>query len=963
MKFLEEIAKEILDMKNVRPDRLTIVFPNRRAGLFFQKYLAAGIDKPIWSPQVMNIVDFIKSMTNLVVPDRMNLVYELYKVFTKASGSKEPFDNFYFWGETLLRDFDEIDKFLVDPAPLFSNLADIKDIEQLTTYLSDDQQKLIRSFWGTFHNKHSNQQQDFLSIWSVLYQVYNSFRTDLENKTLAYDGMIYRKVAEEIQTKSFKDPYYNVVFAGFNALSRSEENIITWYVQHRNARVFWDADDYYLKDNSQEAGRFMREIQTGNDVLNKTFKKSYGNRFKIPGGKKITLIGTPLKTGQAQVAAKLLVNMKHAEHKFTEEQTALILPDEQLLFPVLNALPESIEKVNITMGFPLKHSLVYGFVENLIELQMTKASNGHVFHYKPVLALLQHPFITYLEFDHVKAVIKDIKTYNKIYVSANEIDGKQEVLTYIFKAQGSVQEMIEYIRHLLIKLSETDPDPLQQEFLIHYYTLFNKLNDFINTSNLVLNEQSFLKLFRQLLLVYKLPFEGEPLEGLQVMGAMETRNLDFDQMIVFSVNDGILPPARPAASFVPYGLRKAFNLPVFDEQQAMYAYLFYRMIQRAKQVYLIYDTTDDKGLTGDVSRFVKQMEFELKTTLQIEYQIVSPPVPAYAKRILTITKNREMIMRLNRYTDQNPQGDKWITPSALNTYQECSLRFYYRYILGLDESEEVQEDMDPILFGQIFHSVMELAYTDHNREDNRLVKASNIDQIKRQLTNITEQAFMLYLDKGKHKESFKFSGQHIIIREIVKKMARKVLDYDSKYAPFEIIGLEVDPGKHNRMDLAINQNNHQINVRLGGFIDRIDRRENVIRILDYKTGIDKRTFGDIDSLFHIGENPNLSRNKAAFQTFLYGLIYKHAFPEFNGKIEAGIINVRELYQKEFNYLLKGRLEGNKSNLIEDITPHLQSFENKLKELLEEIFSFDGYFYQTEDVKKCRFCPFKELCKR
>ena len=963
MKFLEEIAKEILDMKDVRLDQLTVVFPNRRAGLFFQKYLAAGIDKPIWSPQVMNIVDFIKSMTKLVVPDRMNLVYELYKTFIKASGSKEPFDNFYFWGETLLRDFDEMDKFLVDPAPLFSNLADIKDVEQVTAYLTDEQQKLIRSFWGTFDRNRSKQQQDFLSIWNILYQVYDNFRSGLENKALAYDGMIYRKVAEEMQAGSYEDSYQTVVFAGFNALSPAEETIITWYVQQQNARIFWDADDYYLKDSGQEAGRFMREIKAANDVLSNTFKKSYGNKFIIPEGIKITLIGTPLKTGQAQVASGLLDKLKRNVYEFSEEQTALILPDEQLLFPVLNALPESIDKVNITMGFPLKHSLVYGFVENLIELQMTKAAKGHVFHYKPVLALLQHPFITYLEIDHVKAVIENIKSYNKIYISAKEIAEGHELLTQVFIAQENVQTMIEYIRHLLIKLSETDPGPLQQEFLIHYYTLFNKLNDFITTTNLLLNEQSFLKLFRQLLLIYKLPFEGEPLEGLQVMGAMETRNLDFDHVIVFSVNDGILPPARPAASFIPYGLRQAFGLPVFDDQQAMYAYLFYRMIQRSKQVYLIYDTTDNQGLSGDISRFVKQMEFELKTTLQIDHKIISPPVPPYAERNLTITRNREMIGRLDRYTDQNQKEDKWLTPSALNTYQECNLRFYYRYILGLDEQEEVQEDMDPILFGQIFHSVMELAYAGHNRDGNRLVHPSDVNQIQKDLDNIIEQAFMLYLDKGKHEERFEFSGQHIIIREIVKKMAGKVLDYDSKYAPFEILGLEVDPNKQNRMVLAINRDNQKINVRIGGIIDRIDRRGDVIRILDYKTGIDKRIFGDIDSLFHIGEQHNSSRNKAAFQTFLYSLIYKHAIPDFNGKIEAGIVSVRELYQKDFHYLLKGRPNGNKSYLIDDIIPHLQSFEHNLKELLEEIFSFEGYYYQAEDVKKCRFCPFKELCRR
>jgi hypothetical protein len=913
----------------------------------------------------MSITDFIKSMTPLMVPDRMNLVYELYNVFTHVSGSRESFDKFYFWGETLLRDFDEIDKFLVDPGSLFSNLANLKDLEQVTSYLDDEQKDLIRSFWSTFDHKYSRQQKDFLSIWNVLFRVYEKYRTDLSEKSLAYDGMIYRQVTEKMEAATFKDPFHTVIFAGFNALSPAEESIITWYVRERKAHIYWDTDDYYLKNKSQEAGRFMREIITKNEVLSKTFKSSYGDRFNSTEGRRITLVGTPLKTGQAQIAASLLEMLKHEKgRELPEEQTALILPDEQLLFPVLNALPRSIEKVNITMGFPLKHSLVYGFIENLIKLQMTRAENDVLFHYKPVLALLQHPFISHLDIEQTKKLVETIRFKNKIYITAEDITGGHELLSEIFIARESVPQLIDYIRQLLVKLSRINSEPLHQEFLVHFYTTLNKLNDFIHTTGMELNEQSFLKLFRQLVMLYKLPFEGEPLEGLQVMGAMETRNLDFDRIIVFSVNDGVLPPARPAASFIPYGLRRAFGLPVFDDQEAMYAYLFYRMIQRSKQVYLIYDTSEDQGLSGDISRFVKQIEFELRNSLTIDHKIISPPIPAYAERKLAISKNREMILKLNHYTDQTPNDEKWLTPSALNSYQECNLRFYYRYILGLREQEEVQEDMDPILFGQIFHSVMELAYQDHNRDGNRQVLPENVKHIKKGLDAFIEQAFQLHLDQGKGQKKFDFSGQNIIIREIVKKMAGRLLDYDLHHAPFEILGLESDPGIDHRFSLEIEQGGQKIKVRIGGIIDRIDRSGDVIRILDYKTGIDKKVFRDIRSLFSFStdEEPNNSRNKAAFQTFFYGLIYKHSVPGFTGKIEAGLFNVREMYKKDFSYLLNEKINRS-NNLVKDVTPYLPTFKEHLRELLEDIFSFDGHFYQTEDEKKCRFCSFRELCRR
>ncbi len=964
MKFLEEIAAEILKNENLHLENLTVVFPNRRAGLFFQKYLAAGISQPVWSPQIMSISDFIKSLTRWTVPDRLTLVYLLYRIFSKMAGASETFDKFYFWGETLLRDFDEIDKFLVNPEPLFSNLADLKDLEQTTAYLNEHQKRLISRFWNTFEENRSGQQKNFLSIWKILYRVYNDFRRELADRSFAYEGMIYRHVAEEIKEGSFEDPFKTVYFAGFNALSPAEETIITWYVHNREAQIYWDADDHYLKNDDQEAGNFMRKIRAINDILAKTFKNSYGNRFRDPGNKKITLIGTPLKTGQAQVASALLEDLNNKNPEiFAEDRTALVLPDEKLLVPLLNALPKSVEKVNITMGYPLKHSLLYSFIENLVRLQVTRKKHTHVFHYQAVLSVLTHPFISGVNTAITEALVKSIKSNNKIYIPAEKLAGNHELLGRIFTAMDDVQTLIEYLLDILVKLTEINKDVLQQEFFLHFFTRINKLKDFIRDSGLSPDIQSFLKLFRQVIALDRLPFEGEPLEGLQVMGAMETRNLDFDQIIIFSVNEGVLPPSRPPASFIPYALRQAFELPVFDHQEAMYAYVFYRMIQRAQNVFLIYDTSEEQGVPGEVSRFVKQMEFELRNVLDIDHKIISPPVPAYAVRSVSVTRKESMMRELDRYTEQGGE-EKWLTPSALNIFQECSLRFYYRYILGLSEEDEVQEDMDPILFGKIFHSTMELAYKQHNEDGHRWVRPENIEHLKKNIGVYIEGAFRKHFDLGSPRDKFEFSGQNIIIREIVKKMALKLLDYDLKYAPFEILGLEFDPGEKKRLKLKINRNGRTIGVKIGGIIDRVDKKGDVIRILDYKTGTDKKDFTNIRSLFHFAgeENQKSPRNKAAFQTLLYGLIFKHAFPDFSGKIEAGLLNVRDIYKKDFSYLLVEKPDKSKK-YIDDVSPYLPEFEQNLRKLLEEIFSFEGAFAQTPDENKCRYCSFKDLCQR
>ena len=542
MKFLEEIADIFLREYADEREEVTIVFPNRRAGLFFQKYLSARITKPIWSPHITGIEDFITSLSTQKIADKLELIFELYQVFSSVNKSKESFDRFYYWGNIMLQDFDELDKFLVDPELLFKNLAYIKHIENSLDYLEDEQKAMIAGFWNSFGEKLSKHQSGFLEIWDNLLQTYNLFKNRLYEKGIAYTGMIYRDVEEELQMGQASPPIGKVIFAGFNALSKSEESIITWFVKEGKGAVFWDADDYYLNDKKQEAGKYLREMKYGNVVLAKTFKQSYGNAFQNTD-KDIKVISVASDVGQAQQASEILSGM----NSDLDENTAVVLPDNQLLFPLLHALPEKIEKLNITMGFPLAMSSIYGFIDALIDLQI-RAEGKNVYHFRPVLTVFRHPVFSSVKDDHIDELEKQIVKRNTIWISQKMLDNKNQVLDMIFYKPESLPA---YLLDILRFLAEQNEEQVEREFYFHFYTIINKLNEFVETNQLKLSTTSFQKIFRQLVQSDRLPFEGEPLLGLQVMGILETRNLDFDNVVVLSMNETLMPPAPKNTSFIP----------------------------------------------------------------------------------------------------------------------------------------------------------------------------------------------------------------------------------------------------------------------------------------------------------------------------------------------------------------------------------------------------------------------------
>ncbi|MCG8309942.1 MAG: PD-(D/E)XK nuclease family protein [Cytophagales bacterium] len=943
MKFLEEIADVILNRYKDATAGLTVVFPNRRAGLFLQKYLSAKVDQPIWSPGIVGIEDFIIGFSALKPADKFELIFELYKVFNKLNKSKEQFDGFYYWGNILLQDFDELDKFLVDPELLFKNLAHVKHIENSLDHLQEDQKKLIHDFWHSFGEKLSSHQKGFLTVWDNLLQTYHRLKATLSEKGIGYNGMIYRDVEQKLRTGQINPESEKVIFAGFNALSKCEASIISWFLNEGKGEIYWDADDYYLNDKNQEAGKYLREMKFGDPVFGKSFKDSYGNAFVDPA-KKIEVLSLATEVGQAQQASEILDTLKGN----LGENTAVVLPNNELLFPLLHALPDKVDKLNITMGYPLAASAIYGFLVSIIDLHV-KSEGKSVFHFRSILSILRHPVFSGIKDKEIDEIETSIAQNNTIWISKNRFKGKKRLVELIFSNPGPA--LAAHLMEILKLLAEIPTDDIQKEFIFQFYTLLNRLNEFIVNNNLSFSKPGFQKLLRQMVLGERLPFEGEPLLGLQVMGILETRNLDFENVIVLSMNETRIPPAPKNVSFIPYSIRKVFGLPIADHQDAMYAYIFYRLVQRAKNIYFIYNSTEATGKSGEISRFVRQLKYE--TALNIVHKTVSSEITLDDPQDISIVKNEQILERLYQYTSKK-NFLKRFTPTALNTYLDCRLKFYFKYVLELYEREDISEDVDSMVFGNILHHVMEQLYAPFDIDDNRIVNKEDVVKLENQADQIIEKEFARQF--GAHVHHFKIEGQNVLAREIIKKMVLKVLDFDKQRASFKILGVEADDKKGYTLDSKISINGVSFEVGMKGIIDRIEEKDEVVRIVDYKTGKDDKNFADICSLF---SRENKQRNKAVFQTFLYGLLYSDAQKAGSERpVQASLFNIRDLFSADFSPLIQC-----KKSDVTDIRVYLNEFNNELKALLREIFNRKITFSQTDDDKKCSYCPYAGICNR
>ncbi len=989
--FLKELAEKI-HARYPKPEEVTLVFPNRRASLYFRKYLGELLARPVFAPKLLTIEDFIALCSPLKVPDKLELISRLHQCYfeiIRRTSSKtnegetdaEPFDRFYFWGEMLLRDFDETDKYMVDAQHLFKDLSHQKELDSSFDFLTEEQQTFLQGFWSNFDENQSLNKRRFLHIWRQLPDVYKHFKQNLLADGLAFEGMLHREVANNLLSASIKFPFdtRNVKFAGFNALTAAEEVILSHFVEKENAEIFWDMDEYYVNNKTQEAGKFFRQYQD-HKIFAQTFPSdipaNFLNKKTVDGRAKIKLYGAAQPIGQAKLMAGVL--QEQLQH-INPEETLIVLPDEKMLIPVLHGIAGKVDALNVTMGFPLSSTPLFNLIEILIDLQITRKDDH--FNHRQVLAVLGHPYLMAADPISANNKRKEILKHNWVHIPESFLANEVNIHRLIFQsfmpdsspeAEAHLQ-LIQYLRNITTEIGSLNAlGNFDKEYAFHFIKFFNRLEEILHatsknntvaatpkpdeksakekTKNLKTSLKSFLRLLRQLVQSGKIPFTGEPLKGLQVMGVLETRNLDFKNVFILSLNEGTFPAISSKGSYIPFNIRKAYNLPTVEHQDAIYAYLFYRTLQRAENIFLFYNSETDILGQGEMSRYLQQLLFE--SGINIERKILHNPIQPLDINPISVEKTPSVIAEMMKLNDGNPyfQG---ISPSALNTYIECRLRFYFRHIAKIKEPNEVEEELDARVLGNFLHDVMEKFYkqiTEKKRD--KSIEASDFINYETTIARLIDEVFIktYRLDPAK---KVTYEGQRLVVKEIVKSFAYRILEMDKAYVPFTIEALEQGGITY---EIKIDHAPHK--AVLSGKIDRVDKKENVLRIIDYKTGKDKLSFESISSLF----SREGKRNKAAFQTLLYALLYRrnsfHAGQNQDVKIVPGLINRMNLFDEKFTFgLTLGK------DLITDVDKLLPEFEDYIQKVFNELFDPSQPFDQTGELDNCKVCPYAQLCYR
>lgn len=952
--FLKEIASYLLKSANYDLGKTCIVFPNKRARIYFSKYLGELTDTPIWAPRYQTINELMESLSGMVYADKLTLAFELYKLYGEITSSKEGFDLFYPFCETLLADFDEIDKYMIHADDLFQNLSSLKTMEGRFSYLTEEQITAIRRFWKTFNPEQvSTGQETFLTIWNILPELYRRFRERIGETGLAYEGMAYRHVAEKIRSSDgYPELDYEMyMFVGFNALNYCEEVLFRFLKNAGKAVFLYDYDTYYTSNSIHEAGYFIRKnLKNFPQVL----KLDHDNLKTV--SKRIVFLPVSSNVGQAKVLPSILKELpdvpgNHSDH------TAIVLADESLLLPVLYSLPRKAGDINITMGYPASETAAFTLIDSLYELHRhaRKDQKGAVaYHYRNVLSVINNPLLNNIFNEASCGIRKKISSFGQAFIPSawvRDLTGDNVVFRDIDK-QGHASGYLTGVFDHIIKtwLAEKDEEhavsQMQLEGLFQTYTFVTRLQDVISNTAVEPGIEGYFRLVRRLLHHYRIPFSGEPLAGMQVMGILETRTIDFENVVILSVNEGILPRSQHFPSFIPHNLRFGFGMPTAEHQEAIYAYYFYRLLQRAKNIVLIYNDSADGLRTGECSRFLHQLRYE--TGNPVEESAFVFNVSRIRSKNIIIEKDERVMNVLAKYFGP---GGKVLTPSAINEFLNCSLKFYFHYVSGLPQNDEVTDLVDQRLFGNLLHKSMKGLFeslgSEHADQEMLELLLAQHDRIER----VVEEAFREeWHGQGSTGLPVKIEGFNLIIKQILIKYILQLLKYDRSLAPFEIISLE----KPFQTGFHLKYGNTQQEIRLGGIIDRIDRHKGSVRILDYKTGRIKNSFPDVESLFAAKDR---ERYDAVLQVLIYTLVYSRLFPEKH--LVPGLVFIRESHKDTFSYNIKygkRQVALNFSQLSHDL-------EEQLKWHLARIFDEGEPFSQTEISRICSYCSYSGICHR
>ncbi|HJD91549.1 PD-(D/E)XK nuclease family protein [Bacteroides coprosuis] len=952
--FLQLVAHDIYSKLGNNLSRVAIVFPNKRASLFFNEYLALESQQPIWSPSYHSISELLQSLSDIQIGDDIKLISMLYNVFEKHTESKETLDDFYFWGELLLSDFDDIDKNRVDAENLFTNLKDLKDLVDTYEFLDEEQEAAIQQFFDNFSlEKRTILKDRFISLWDKLGNIYTSFKEELFKEKIAYEGMLYRHNIEQLDTNDLQYDHY--VFVGFNVLNKVESLFFEKLRDADRALFYWDYDQFYTsyKGFTHEAGVF---INRNLDLFPNQLSPECFNELNKP--KKITYISSSTETAQARFLPQWIENNLGEK----EKETAVVLCNEALLLPVLHSIPSKVQNLNITMGFPLAQTPICSLIKALMELQNQgyNAKQGY-YNYQSILAVLKHPYTRQLS-TTAKDLEKTIIDKNMFYLYPSQIK-QDDFLEQLFSPQLTTTDFCKYLIQIielctpLYRKDEKEEnvfDQLYRESLFKAYTLINRIYGLIDSGELPIKISTLKHLIDKVLSSANIPFHGEPAIGMQVMGVLETRNLDFKNLVMLSVNEGQLPKSVSESSFIPYNLRKAFGMTTIEHKNAVYAYYFYRLIQRAENITLIYNTASDGLNKGEISRFMLQLLVEWPHSIERKH--------IEACHALTTTpdiqfdKTPEVFQKLKeRYDISLPNHEKAIlSPSALNTYLDCKLKFYYRYIAGLKAPNEVSDEIDAALFGSIFHRAAETIYKDL-ADRQGWIKKEDIQallKIKPRIQEHIDNAFKKLFFKIDETQKPEYNGIQLVNSRVICSYIEQLLKHDLEYAPFQIVGME----KTVEEQMTVSTPSGQYSIKIGGNIDRLDLKEGILRIVDYKTGGTAKTPQDISQLFE----PAIDRPNYVFQTFLYASIVSN---KVKYQVAPSLLYIHRAAAEDYSPVIQMGQPRKEKIAITNFKMVEDEFKNKLQELIKDLFERDICFTQTEFPETCQYCDFKGLCKR
>ena len=938
--FLKQIAEIYYKQQGANISDTCFVFPSRRAGKFFVEHLKNISNDTLLSPECLTISEFFDSLCpEYEKEEKIGLLFHLYDSYKTVTGSTESFNEFIGIGEIILKDFNDLDNYLVNAKYIFSDIEELKRYEK-ENILTEEQVKCIQKFLGLFTEDCSEYKQKTYKLWCKMLEIYENFKNKLLSERICYDGMLHRMVVEnEIPDHLLPN---QVVFIGFNALDGATKALFNKLKSKGIADFYWDYDFKYAnisEDTANKAHYFTRTNLENYKSKYKLEKESYPETT-------IHTIGCSSNIGQTKYTNQLLNTLlKKETDNDNSIKTALILSDESLLIPMLYALP--IDKsVNITMGYPIKYTSTYNFIDLFLSLHKNyKAEKG--FSNTNTKEILSHPYLVSLCKDEIAKLDRFI--FNNSYIPAEKLLSESELMKLIFtpchynNLLSQLLLVIEHIGENIDKTLELDNECLSQAYISVNKTI-TLLQRYPDVS---IDAYTIYRIMTSVLKMVNLSFIGEPLSGLQMMGMLETRCLDFDNIIITSFNEGIFPKSDIGNSLIPYSIRKPYNLPTTDHQDAIFSYNFYRLIKRASNVWLIYDTRNNNdNSTGEVSRFVKQLEYLYNVQID-KKQVTHIPEICKSEPII-IEKTEEDITNINKYLQETG-----LTPSALNEYIKCPLKFYYTYIKGIREKFEVATTLDAAQLGTVFHAVMELIYTPF--KDKKVTKEDLSQYTKEKIEELTTKAVIATLYELKNfddveKYTYEITGENKILFEIIVEMVVNMLECDKKRTPFTHISNE----KRYDKDYTTSEG---YKLLLKGYIDKIDETDNAVHLIDYKTtklndNILATKVDSADELSKFFYESNYKKYvKEILQMCFYNLLYrKHT----NKEIET--------------YLFLARMSFDHDNFLTNTQVILPEnwetvFCDELDKVIHNLINKENRIYQTDNTKNCEYCYFAPMCRR